>query len=148
MNKTSGKLQACFGGLLWVFPIVIYKSSPHVLASSVTQISASHLSDGDTVAVHRAFATGQPRCYPVILLVPWLETRVLLSSLDSKICFFHAHFVALKHYFLRIISPSTIPLSFFYIPLSTACCTVLSLESFFLMSASPAQPLTTYVGME
>ena len=127
MNKTSGKLQACFGGLLWVLPIVIYKSSPHVLASSVTQISASHPSDGDTVAVRTAFATGQPRCYPVILLVPWLETRVLLSFLDSKICFFPAHFVALKHYFLRIICPSTIPTPFFLLYTTVhrlLCCAV------------------------
>lgn len=35
MNKTSGKLQACFGRFTVSFPIVIYKSSPHVLASSV-----------------------------------------------------------------------------------------------------------------
>lgn len=52
----------------------------------MSQVSASHLLDNGEVAVCTPFATGQPRCYTVMLLIPWLETRIFLSSLSSRRC--------------------------------------------------------------
>lgn len=56
MNKTSGKLQACFGGLLWVFPIVMYKFFPHL---SPPPLVRCQLHPGCPLGYSRAFARGQ-----------------------------------------------------------------------------------------
>lgn len=142
MNKTSGKLQACFGGLLWVFPIVIYKYSPDVLASSISQMSASHLLDCGAVAMCTALATGPPRCYTAMLLVPWLsETRVFLSSLYCRpSLFLFSTFCSFKPLFFKDSPPHTV--SFLSLVLHTTFHSLLCylLGSYFLMSPSPAQP--------
>lgn len=70
-----------------------------------------------------------PLWFPDWKLSSWLQNLFLPRILCSS-----------EALFLVDNLPSTIPPSFFYIPLSTACCTVLSLEPSFLMSASPAQP--------
>lgn len=139
MNKTSGKLQACFGGLLWVFPIVISNYSPDVRASSIGPISASHLLANGAVAVLRTFATGQPRYCTVMLPIPWPKTRKSWALFTpDKVWFLSAQFVASKRYFLRR-SPQPFPfLPFFYTPLSAAYSAVS--KSYFLMSPGPTRP--------
>lgn len=105
MNKTSGKLQACFGGLLWVFPIVIYKSSPDVLPSSRSQLAASHLLDNGAVAVRTAFATGPPTCHTVTPLCPltW-KPGYSWAPFTPKSVSFHA-FCSLKALFFKDAPP-------------------------------------------
>lgn len=121
MNKTRGKMQACSGSFL-SFPLVLYKYSPAVRASSVR---FPHLSCW-TVGGGRAqnLCPWPAKNYTVLLLIPWLETGSPELFTPDKVWFLSAHFVASERYCLRR-SPQPFPLlPVFYSPLSTAYCAV------------------------